>query len=53
MLMRNPKYKIKHRIVREHGLVEPHVTFSPHQMLHGQLLLILLFALAIFLRSIA
>lgn len=53
MLMRNAEYQVEHARENSRLVGEPLVDDAPREMLLGQFVLILLFAIAILLRAMA
>lgn len=51
MLMRNPEYRFQHPYEREFAADKSCVAPTPREMLLGQFVLLLLFVIAILLRS--
>ena len=53
MLMRNPEYQAQDRVENKGRLDEPFVVHTPREMLVGQIALIMMFVIAILLRTVA
>ncbi|GAA4453898.1 hypothetical protein [Novipirellula rosea] len=53
MLMRIPEYPVQDQVENKCGLDEPFIDHTPREMMVGQIALILLFVIAILLRTIA
>ncbi|MEO8270867.1 MAG: hypothetical protein ABI557_14175 [Aureliella sp.] len=51
MLMRNPEYRLENALENQRNCIASAVDYAPREMLLGQLVLLLLFVIAILMRA--